>query len=150
MGTTVSNFTLISRRSELENATEQAIERALQAVGIEAQRNVSMKAPVDTGRLAASITYATRRRQGEVDRTYYNQEKARQRNNLLESDDYRKKAEPEKHTVVAVTVPTQAINMTMKALKAVKWQQALQAVQRLVQAVVSDWEAALMIVLSVL
>jgi len=103
MGTTVSNFTLISRRSELENATEQAIERALQAVGIEAQRNVSMKAPVDTGRLAASITYATRRRQGEVDRTYYNQEKARQRNNLLKSDDYRKKAEPEEHTVVIGT-----------------------------------------------
>jgi hypothetical protein len=42
----------------IANAINQATMRALEAVGLEVQRIASDNAPVDTGRLAASITHA--------------------------------------------------------------------------------------------
>lgn len=94
---------IVSHKDDVKRDTEEAIEKGLQGVGIEAQRNISIKAPVDTGRMAASITYATRHRQGEADRSYYDQEKAARKNNLLKPEDYRKLGEPDEHMVVLGT-----------------------------------------------
>jgi hypothetical protein len=43
---------------EIQNATEEAVERALEAVGIDVANFAEMKCPVDTGLLRNSITYA--------------------------------------------------------------------------------------------
>jgi len=99
----VRDYSLISHKDEVQEATERQIEAGLYAVGIAMQRNVGMKAPVDTGRLAASITFATKKHKGRADRSYYDKKKAAKKNNLLQSDDYKKLAEPEKHTVVVGT-----------------------------------------------
>lgn len=97
------NFTLRSNRKLVEEHTQDQIEKALRAVGIEAQRNVSMKAPVVTGRLAASITFATKRYHGRPDRSFLKKKFAKQKNNELESDDYKKLGNPDKNYVVVGT-----------------------------------------------
>lgn len=51
------NFQFTSHVDELKNALPDAIERALEAVGMQAADNVADLAPVDTGRLKASITH---------------------------------------------------------------------------------------------
>ena len=42
---------------EIKNATEEAVERALEAVGIDVANFAEMKCPVDTGLLRNSITH---------------------------------------------------------------------------------------------
>lgn len=103
MSKAVRDYSLISHKDEIKDATETQIETGLRAVGIAMQRNVGIRAPVDTGRLAASITYATRRHKGQADRSYYDNQKAIEKKNLLKAEDYQKLAEPEKHTVVVGT-----------------------------------------------
>lgn len=53
------NFQFTSHVDELKNALPDAIERALEAIGMQAADNVADLAPVDTGRLKASITHQT-------------------------------------------------------------------------------------------
>lgn len=93
----IKDVSLTDNLDEVLEATEEAIERALVAVGIEAQRNVSQRAAVITGRLAASITYATKTAHGEPDRT------ALRENDALKDSDYRTHGTPEQHTVVVGT-----------------------------------------------
>lgn len=62
----------VSIRIEKDNSEEvlkelsEAVERALVAVGAQAQNYASMLCPVDTGRLRDSITYATRQEASTV------------------------------------------------------------------------------------
>lgn len=44
---------------EVLNEFEKAVERGLEAIGIEAETNAKENTPVDTGRLRNSITFAT-------------------------------------------------------------------------------------------
>lgn len=46
-----------SNAAEIKAAKDAAIERALEAIGLQAEGNVAMLAPVDTGRLRGSITH---------------------------------------------------------------------------------------------
>lgn len=64
------NFEMKSRRAEVESAAEEQIERALTLIGIEWQANSSAICPVVTGRLAASIVYATKNNTGSPNVSY--------------------------------------------------------------------------------
>lgn len=48
---------LISRRAEVESATQQATDRALEIIGGKAESYAKAICPVDTGRLRNSITH---------------------------------------------------------------------------------------------
>lgn len=93
----IKGVSLTDNLDEVLKATDEAIERALVTVGIEAQRNVSQRAAVITGRLAASITYATQTAHGEPDRGMLNE------SDVLKDTDYKTHGTPEKHTVVVGT-----------------------------------------------
>lgn len=59
-----------SYRKEVEERLKQASETSLEAVGLEAQRDVTLKITdnkqVDTGRMRASVTYIAGEKQGKV------------------------------------------------------------------------------------
>ena len=56
----------ITDNSELfKKAKDEAVERALVAVGMTAERHAKEQCPVDTGRLRNSITYATSQYKGQ-------------------------------------------------------------------------------------
>jgi len=55
----VGNVKVISHVNEVISAKNDAIKRALEAVGIQAEGDVASLAPVDTGRLRDSITHET-------------------------------------------------------------------------------------------
>ena len=93
----IENVRLTDNLDEVMEATEEAIEKALIQVGIEAQTNVSNLAAVVTGRLAASITYATQTMHGEPDRDRLEESE------VLKDTDYRMHGTPERHTVVVGT-----------------------------------------------
>lgn len=95
--TTVKDVKLTSNVDAVLKATDEAIEKALITIGIEAQSNVSTRAAVVTGRLAASINYATRTQKGSQNRSYL-----RQGNKAKESDSS-PRGTPDKHTVVVGT-----------------------------------------------
>ena len=48
---------ITSNRDLIEQATDEAIERALEAIGLQAEGYAKMLCPVDTGRLRNSITH---------------------------------------------------------------------------------------------
>lgn len=56
----MSSVMVTSHADEFKRAKVESIARALEAIGIQAEGDVSMLAPVDTGRLRASITHETR------------------------------------------------------------------------------------------
>lgn len=64
------DFRIVSRRTETETELAEKIERALTTIGIEWQANSSAICPVVTGRLAASITYATKNGRGLPNASY--------------------------------------------------------------------------------
>lgn len=131
------NFTLISRKDEVKEATEAQITKGLYAVGIAMQRNVGMKAPVDTGRLAASITFATGRRHSSPDKSYINKQRVKETDNRLKQEDYKKLAEPAKHSVVVGT------NVEYAAIKEFDGQQFSHYIRRGVMAHMSDYKRIL-------
>jgi len=86
----IKNVTIKSHKEEVLKATESAIEKALTYVGIEWQREAAALAPVVTGRLANSITYATTNGKGSG-------------TSPAKTEDYTPKATPKEHTVVVGT-----------------------------------------------
>lgn len=91
--------TKITDNTELvKNATAEAIERGLEAVGIELERRAKVicttrygdKSPIDTGRLRNSITHATKTNPGQS--TY-------QDNQGREFGDGKARGTPEENTV---------------------------------------------------
>lgn len=48
---------ITSNRELIENASDEAIERALEAIGLQCEGYAKMLCPVDTGRLRNSITH---------------------------------------------------------------------------------------------
>ena len=56
----MSDIQFTSHADDVKRAKDEAIERALEAIGIQAEGDVAMLTPVDTGRLRASITHDTR------------------------------------------------------------------------------------------
>ena len=54
----MSGFSLIDHSDEVLAALDGAVGKALETIGMQAEGYAAMKAPVDTGRLRASITYA--------------------------------------------------------------------------------------------
>lgn len=51
------NVNITSNRDLIDQATDEAIERALEAIGLQAEGYAKMLCPVDTGRLRNSITH---------------------------------------------------------------------------------------------
>lgn len=56
---TIKNVEVISHKKEIIDLKNEAIARALEAIGIQAEGDVASLAPVDTGRLRDSITHET-------------------------------------------------------------------------------------------
>lgn len=54
----MAEVTLISHRQEIENAVQEATDRALEIIGGKAESYAKALCPVDTGRLRNSITHA--------------------------------------------------------------------------------------------
>lgn len=52
------NVSISSNRELIERASNEQIERALEAIGLQAEGYAKMLCPVDTGRLRNSITHA--------------------------------------------------------------------------------------------
>lgn len=52
------NVNISSNRELIERATREQIERALEAIGLQAEGYAKMLCPVDTGRLRNSITHS--------------------------------------------------------------------------------------------
>lgn len=63
------NFNITDNSDAVLEATDEQIEKALIECGIKIQEYASKNAPVDTGRLRASLTYATSKGQGSGDST---------------------------------------------------------------------------------
>ena len=63
------SFDITDNSGEVLEATDEQIEKALTECGIKIQEYATKNAPVDTGRLRASITYATSASQGSGDST---------------------------------------------------------------------------------
>lgn len=55
----IGNVKVTSHVNEVISAKNEAIARALEAIGIQAEGDVASLAPVDTGRLRDSITHET-------------------------------------------------------------------------------------------
>lgn len=55
-----------SYSKEVLNAEKQAVEKALTAIGVKWQQNVTPNVPVDTGRLRASMKYEVQAGQKQV------------------------------------------------------------------------------------
>lgn len=53
------NFTIKDNSDLFLNALPEQVERAMEAVGLQAERHAKEKCPVDTGRLRNSISHAT-------------------------------------------------------------------------------------------
>ena len=53
------SVTITSNRELIEQASDEAIARALEAIGLQAEGYAKMKCPVDTGNLRNSITHTT-------------------------------------------------------------------------------------------
>lgn len=51
------SVSIVSNRELIEQASDDAIERALEAIGLQAEGYAKMLCPVDTGRLRNSITH---------------------------------------------------------------------------------------------
>ena len=56
----MSDIQFTSHADDVKRAKDEAIARALEAIGIQAEGDVAMLTPVDTGRLRASITHDAR------------------------------------------------------------------------------------------
>ena len=56
----MSSIRVTSHADEYRRAKDEAVARALEAIGIQAEGDVAMITPKDTGRLQASITHETR------------------------------------------------------------------------------------------
>lgn len=54
---TIKNVEVISHTKEIIDLKNEAVARALEAIGIQAEGDVASLAPVDTGRLRDSITH---------------------------------------------------------------------------------------------
>lgn len=92
MGLKINNH-----KAEVLQELDEKIERALTTVGIEWQANSSILSPVVTGRLAASINYATKGGKGSPNNSML-QNGAEQKSN-----DYSPHGTPNKHSVVVGT-----------------------------------------------
>ena len=53
------SVSIVSNRKLIEQASDQAIERALEAIGLQCEGYAKMLCPVDTGNLRNSITHTT-------------------------------------------------------------------------------------------
>lgn len=53
----MSGFTITDKTGDAIKACESAIQKALEAVGLQGERNAKMICPVDTGNLRNSITH---------------------------------------------------------------------------------------------
>ena len=62
----MSNVEIIDNTELFRNATDEAIERALEAIGITAEGYAKLLCPVDTGRLRNSITHDVRKSEKAV------------------------------------------------------------------------------------
>ena len=62
----MSTVEFISNADEIINLKDSAIERALEAIGQQAEAYAKMKAPVDTGRLRGSITHTQEGKDTEI------------------------------------------------------------------------------------
>lgn len=60
------NVSISSNRELIERATNEQIERALEAIGMQAEGYAKMLCPVDTGRLRNSITHSVEADGGKV------------------------------------------------------------------------------------
>ena len=89
--------TVISRKMECIEASDEACERALTYMGIEWQNRSSAICPVVTGRLSASINYATQHNRGNPNTA------ALKESTKLKSNDYTPKGVVKKNTVVVGT-----------------------------------------------
>lgn len=94
---------LISKRAECIEACEEAIEKALINIGIEWQNSSSLICPVDTGRLSASINYATKSDRGQPNTSAINKERIKKTKKKLKTEDYTPKGSVKKNTVVVGT-----------------------------------------------
>ena len=56
----MSNFRIESHLSEVQDAVEDAITKALEEIGLTAEGYAKKKCPVDTGRLRNSISHAAK------------------------------------------------------------------------------------------
>ena len=98
-GLSVENVTIKSNKDEVIKATNEAIERALINVGMEWQNAASLLPPVVTGRLRASITFATKNFHSEPDTSLL------KKKGVLKRDDYKPQATPlERHVVIGTNV----------------------------------------------
>lgn len=62
----MSDVEIIDNTELFKNATDEAIERALEAIGITAEGYAKLLCPVDTGRLRNSITHDVRKSEKAV------------------------------------------------------------------------------------
>lgn len=56
----MSEVKIIDNSAVFKEAKDRAVEAALEAIGLTAERHAKERTPVDTGRLRNSITYATK------------------------------------------------------------------------------------------
>ena len=94
-----------SRKASMENnsqqvltAFQQQVKQALMAIGVTAEGYAKENCPVDTGRLRNSITWAVEGAQGAA-----NTNKHKDGPKDAQPEDYAKRGEPEKNTVVIGT-----------------------------------------------
>ena len=66
MGASSVKVSVKSHQDEITESIKDAIETALTEIGLVAQRYASESCPVKTGRLAGSITYATKKEKSDV------------------------------------------------------------------------------------
>ena len=92
-------FGVKNNKAKILEEFEKKAEKALTTVGIEWQANSSILCPVVTGRLAASINYATFEGEGQPNQSYLNDEVYINQ----EPEDYTPRARPKRHTVVVGT-----------------------------------------------
>lgn len=82
----VSGIKLTDYSPLVLKAMESQVQAGLNAVGQTCEKHAKEQCPVDTGRLRNSITYATRSQHDKGQ-------------SPAEGDDYKKKGEPDKHSV---------------------------------------------------
>ncbi len=91
---TITEVKITSHKDEVIKAKDEAVEKALMEIGMDMERYAKLLAPVDTGRLRNSITYATKQYSGQGS---YSDE------NGNSYDDATARGEPEKNSVYVGT-----------------------------------------------
>lgn len=92
------NVNISSNTNTLKKDVEEKIQKALKAIGLQAETHAKENCPVDTGRLRNSITFATVSYQSPANTNKHPNGQAD-----AEPSDYRLQGTPEKHEVVVGT-----------------------------------------------